>query len=90
MTSALERFRARFDGIGEAPRSATAQERLSAACDLQAFNLLLTIDQARDRLAGADDAAIIAEVNRQRLASSPMPRPLVSRTSRRDADARHG
>lgn len=88
MATAAERFRARFEHHARAERQSSADERIHAALDLHAFNLLLTIDRVRNRMEGAGEAAIIEEVNRRRLASSPLPQPLAGRAPRRDATAR--
>jgi hypothetical protein len=89
MASEVERFRARFrfeDSLG-ARQQLTPDERLRAAMDLHAFNLLLAIDKVRNQMEDAEEAAIVEEVNRRRLASSPMPLPL-NRRPRRDAAVR--
>jgi hypothetical protein len=89
MAKEIERFRARFRvDQPRAGRRQTPDERVRAAMDLHAFNLLLTIDKVRTQMEGVGESAIIEEVNRRRLARSPMPRPLDPRLPRRDAHAR--
>lgn len=89
MGDAVERFRARFCGVETDSRAySTPDERMRAAFELHAFNLLLTIDKVRNQLGDADEAAVIDEVNRRRLAGSPMPLPLCRRRSRHDGEAR--
>ena len=82
--SAVDRFRARFRELDEARRAApraTPDERIREALALHGFNLLLAIDQVRNQLEAAGEEAVLAEVNRRRLASSPMPRSLRGRWS---------
>ena len=88
MATAVERFRARFrlETDARSGRQSTADERMHAALDLHAFNLLLTIDKVRNQMEGAGQSAIMNEVNQRRLAGSPMPLPLARRAPRRDAN----
>lgn len=91
MADEVERFRARFRGVErQQPTGSqgTADERLRVALDLHAFNLLLTIDKVRSLIGDVGEAVILEEVNRRRLASSPMPKALRTRALRRDAEAR--
>ena len=90
MATAVERFRARFrfEDRPRAGQPSTADARIHAALELHAFNLLLTIDKVRDHIEAAGEAAMMKEVNRRRLASSPMPLPLDRRVPPRDADVR--
>lgn len=74
-SEAVRRFRARFAGLAAEQRAAaptTPEERLRAAIDLQAFNLMLELDRVRSQLGEADERELVRELNRRRLAT-PMP-----------------
>jgi hypothetical protein len=88
MSSAVERFRARFAGLEPPEGLDTPEARFRAALDLYEFNLRLSIDQVANELGVADEAKVLEEVNRRRLASSPMPRPLGARVAEGDGNAR--
>jgi hypothetical protein len=79
---AVDRFRARFAGIADEERiarrqaSPTPDDRVRAAIELDAFNIALAIEKVTNELGTDDREIVLAEVNRRRLASSPMPQPL--------------
>ncbi|MSP62523.1 MAG: hypothetical protein EXR72_19765 [Myxococcales bacterium] len=76
-------FRARFAGVAAAERSdrgpTSPEERLQRCLELHGFNLQLALQRVMARLGTEDPAAAVAELNRERLARSPMPRSLAER-----------
>lgn len=79
---AVAEFRARFRPEGAAERderAATPDQRLREALELHGLALWMDIERAMRDLGAELPEQVVDEVNRRRLASSPMPEPLAQR-----------
>lgn len=84
-------FRARFDGVAadeRAERRPVAQDddaRFRACLELHALALWQDIERVRAELGDVPGAEVASEVNRRRLASSPIPPSLAERARKHRA-----
>lgn len=83
VSAAVARFRARFEGVGAADRAdeavaATADERLAECLELHGLALWMDIERVMRETGALTPEDAVEEVNRRRLAASPMPPPLRS------------
>jgi hypothetical protein len=90
VSKAVASFRARFHAAEEDERLARSaalalsdDARLRECLDLHALNLLIDLERAKERAGVSTPRAVIAQANRERLASAPMPPSLLSRWNRR-------
>ncbi len=86
-SAAVREFRARFEGVGEAERgderTASEAARFLECLELHGLALWMDIERAMRDTGAARPEDVVDEVNRRRLAASPMPPSLAERARAR-------
>jgi len=86
-SDAVRAFRERFTGVRDAERNGARRscddERLAECLELHGLALWMDVERAMRDAGAARPEDVVAEVNRRRLAGSPMPSSLAERARAR-------